>query len=167
MKQQIVLRKKLITIRTTKAQYFKKNLQAQFKLQPLLHRDSGSEKKKMNIKTHTHTHTHSCFLVTQSLRQEEFTELPTTLQLNKQVLFPQFTSEADQGSAQNQGLGPSSSERRACIPRQHFTVSQLLTCLKLKRETIRDGDVGFDPIEANFLNNALLADGFQRTVRLP
>ena len=167
MKQQIVLRKKLITIRTTKAQYFKKNLQAQFKLQPYCTETQAVKKKRWNIKIHTHTHTHICFLVTQSLRQEEFTELPTTLQLNKQVLFSQFTSEADQGSAQNQGLGPSSSEPRACIPRQHFTVSQLLTCLKLKRETIRDGGVGLDPIEANFLNNALLADGFQRTVRLP
>ena len=56
----------------------------------------------MNIKTHTHTHTHiPASWSLKSLRQEAFTELPTTLQLNKQDLFPQFTSEAYQSSAQD------------------------------------------------------------------
>lgn len=54
----------------------------------------------MNIKIHTHTHISASWSL-KSLRQEAFTELPTTLQLNKQVLFPQFTSEAYQGSAQD------------------------------------------------------------------
>lgn len=70
----------------------------------------------MNIKIHTHTHI-SAYWSLKSLRQEAFTELPTTLQLIKQVLVPQFTSEAYQGSAQDWGLGPSSSEPRARIPR--------------------------------------------------
>ena len=56
----------------------------------------------MNIKIHTHTHTHiPASWSLKSLRQEAFTELPTTLQLNKQDLFPQFTSEAYQSSAQD------------------------------------------------------------------